>query len=667
MGISRMEKVLLLVHRSEKEDLVRSLQEEGILHITNLGETPLREDFPDIFPAEEVTDRDLEELITRLKKSLDYLDQFAEKGFLGMGGGRVMVSEDEYLEITSTYDPHPVLKSCEDLDRRRGELGSERNNLTSQIELLTPWVPMDLLLEEIGPTKEAVSVAGVIPSGRGAGDAREKLAQVGATCEIVNQDLERVYCLVAHLKGDDRAVGDVLKELEFESVDFQDLKGRPTDILAFMQRRLNGIDKDEEVLIEESTSLAEERPKVSILYDHYSNLLRQRKVDNLSLATREVVGIEGWVRKKDYGRLDSSVSRCESATLSKAEPYPGESPPIDLENRRPLKPFEVITELYGMPHHQEYDPTPLLAPFFALFFALCLTDAAYGILLAGLAFFMMKKMVGGGKLLKLLFISGLVTVGAGAITGGWFGDGFQRMPFAFLKVAREKMLLFDPMVSPMTFLILVIGLGYFQILFGLCVGFVDGLRRRDAASALTEKLPFIVISLSIISLIVGLLVWVRGGGEMGAIMSDPSGRLRVWAPLGLITLSLLVLVFLSVREGSPFERLFFGLYNAFTLIFYMGDILSYLRLMALGMVTAGIAMAVNVIAGLARQMLPVVGVVVAAGILVGGHLFNMGINTLGGFVHTLRLQYVEFFPKFFKGGGSQFKPFRREWKYTLVK
>jgi V/A-type H+-transporting ATPase subunit I len=110
-----------------------------------------------------------------------------------------------------------------------------------------------------------------------------------------------------------------------------------------------------------------------------------------------------------------------------------------------------------------------------------------------------------------------------------------------------------------------------------------------------------------------------------------------------------------------------GAYNLFSAIFYMGDVLSYLRLMALGMVTAGLAMAINVIAEIAYQAPSILGVLLMVVILVGGHSFNMAINTLGAFVHTLRLQYVEFFPKFLIGGGRAFLPLSKEYKYVYIK
>jgi V/A-type H+-transporting ATPase subunit I len=122
---------------------------------------------------------------------------------------------------------------------------------------------------------------------------------------------------------------------------------------------------------------------------------------------------------------------------------------------------------------------------------------------------------------------------------------------------------------------------------------------------------------------------------------------------------------LSSRQGGWGARLGMGFYNLFSSVFYMGDVLSYLRLMGLCMVGAGMGMAINLIAKIALDI-PYVGIIAAILVFVGGHGFNMILSVLGAFVHTMRLQYVEFFPKFFAAGGRDFQPLRKEYKHIYI-
>jgi V/A-type H+-transporting ATPase subunit I len=261
-----------------------------------------------------------------------------------------------------------------------------------------------------------------------------------------------------------------------------------------------------------------------------------------------------------------------------------------------------------------------------------------------------RKIQGDKKLMWMLAICSVATVVAGALMGGWFGDAVQKFIPA-MEPLRQKMMLFDPMKYPLKFFALSLILGYIQIMAGLLIAFVYDLKRKLYIAALCDKLTWLIMLNSIV-----------------AVVFAKTGKLPArLAPLfGYAALFSAAVIFLfSERKGTWPARLGMGFYNLFSALFYVGDVLSYLRLMALGLVTAGLAMAVNQMAELAYG-LPFVGFVAAILILIAGHLFNLSINALGAFVHSLRLQYAEFFPKFFVGGGLPFKPLGKDYKHIYI-
>jgi V/A-type H+-transporting ATPase subunit I len=260
-------------------------------------------------------------------------------------------------------------------------------------------------------------------------------------------------------------------------------------------------------------------------------------------------------------------------------------------------------------------------------------------------------MQGDKKLMWMLGICAAATVVAGALTGGWFGDGIQKFIPALAPV-REKMMWFDPLEKPMTFFIMALALGYVQIMAGLAIGFFHYLKRKDYVAAVCDYLTWLVMLNALVLFL---------AGKFGVLAPGISSVFGFVALVPAVT----ILLF-SHREGGWGGRIGMGLYNLFSTIFYMGDVLSYLRLMALGMVTAGLAMAINVITEIVGKIPYGIGVLAMIIVFVGGHLFNLAINALGAFVHTLRLQYVEFFPKFLLGGGRQFEPLSKKYKHIYI-
>jgi V/A-type H+-transporting ATPase subunit I len=184
------------------------------------------------------------------------------------------------------------------------------------------------------------------------------------------------------------------------------------------------------------------------------------------------------------------------------------------------------------------------------------------------------------------------------------------------------------------------------------VAFIHNLMKKEFVAAVCDNLTWLVMLNSIVIYLFGAKIGIAP--QVSAI----SGKIAL-VPAAMILL-------FSHRQGGIGGRLGMGAYNLFSTIFYMGDVLSYLRLMALGMVTGGLAMAVNVMAKTVSDV-PYVGVVLAIIVLIGGHLFNTAINALGAFVHTIRLQFVEFFPKFLIGGGRNFEPLSNKYKYVYIK
>jgi len=652
MAIAQMAKVMIVSHNSQVSDLLEALQAEGICQILNAEQAMVTKDMPELTAAAE-RPKDIESLLNRLQKCIASLKNYApaKKGLAGAFSSRAVVDNQSYNKVIHQSDQ--ILKIVEQFEQTEAEIErtkSEIENLSVTLEQLRPWASLQTPVEEIGPLRTTTCWAGLI-SQRQFGQVEEKIGELGGAIEVVGTTPNKYACLIASLNETADQVQKLLRSAEFEPVNFEPMTGNVEDLITQHTDKLNKAMQVLNELSEQAASLTENLLKLQILQDHYENLLNREQTKDTAPATEHTVILEAWVKKHNYKRLEKVVSQFDAASVTQIEPAEGEEIPVEIENKKIVKPFEVITRLYGMPQHFNVDPTVFLAPFFALFFALCLTDAGYGLVIIALMAFFIKKIKGDKKLMWMLGICSAVTVVVGALTGGWFGDAIQQFIPA-LNSVRAKIMWFDPLEEPMKFFVLAIIVGYIQIQVGLLIAFVHSLKQRDYAAAVCDKLTWLIVLNCVVLLIFG---------DRFGLSKQTS------AILGKIALIPAVVILLfSQRQGSWVSRIGMGMYNLFSGIFYMGDVLSYLRLMALGMVTAGLAMAINIIAGIAYEIPYGIGILVMILVLVGGHSFNLAISGLGAFVHTLRLQYVEFFPKFLIGGGRLFQPLSKRYKNIYI-
>ena len=308
--------------------------------------------------------------------------------------------------------------------------------------------------------------------------------------------------------------------------------------------------------------------------------------------------------------------------------------PVVLKNPGFVEPFEMITDLYSPPGKNDFDPNILVSVFYFIFFGMMISDAGYGIVLTLLGLWALKTLKPKGilkKLMGLITLGGISTVFWGAMFGGWFGDLFNARP-----------LWMNPLDDPMSLLIVSFVLGIIQIFVGLGAAAYKNIKSGNVLDAVYDQGLWAV-------LLIGLIMFVYP--PLGGVAKV----LSIVGAIGLV---------LTQGRSKPniLGKLSSGILSLYDVTGYLSDVLSYSRILALGLATGVIAMVINTMA----KMLGfnIIGYVLMAVALVIGHVFNIAINALGAYVHSSRLQYVEFFGKFYEGGGRTFSPFMVKTKYT---
>jgi len=685
MALYEMRKVYIIGDLSLRDSIIKRLGDLALLQPGKIDEKTVTSSFkPTQMKTEELDDK-----LSRLNWTIKYLEQFDEKKTsLGFFPVKTIIKEKDFSTWIESFDWQKIQKRCQGLEEETEILKEEKNNLEEKYSLLLPWRQLPISTERLEGGRWVDYQLGMIRLEL-EDLFRKELEKLEAThLNIIKEEAGNLFFLLIFLKEDREKLESIFQRLKVEKAQLKEF-GVPERKLKEIRQRIDHIKNQIGKIKEESKRICREKIRLMALYDHFYHLRQERKVAANTRSSPYTFLLEGWIRKVDLAKLKDGLKDFSSLEIVVRKPHQNEESkvPVALSNASPFKPFELVTNLYGIPRYFEIDPTPFLAPFFALFLAICLTDGGYGIILSVLSYLMLKKFkVEGGakKLFNMLFIVGFVTLGIGIVTGGVFGIEFTHLPasLGFFK----KLALLNPMRDPMTFLAICLGLGLIHLLLGIGLELWEDLRRKDIVSAVLDHASWIVLILGIILVAMpiskGFLSGASSATTQGAnpgpniAMSFSFQNLaRIWNALpgysrvGLVmSLWGVMALFLFVGRKSKnlFIRLAKGGYELYGIVQLFADVLSYSRLLALGLATGVIATVVNTIA-LMTYGIPFIGPVLMVIILIGGHLGNLVINCLSGFIHTSRLQFVEFFGKFYQGGGKSFKPFRREGKYVAIR
>ncbi len=374
--------------------------------------------------------------------------------------------------------------------------------------------------------------------------------------------------------------------------------------------------------------------------------------------------IEGWIPESN---IETTISELKEGIgyvfIDTRKPERVEEPPTKMRNATAVKPFEVIVNLFGTPKYRDWDPTPIIAYFFAIFFGIMLGDVVYSALLIlfarlGLRLLVDDPKTEGFKLFqRIIYISGGVGLVIGLLTGSYLGNFYEFFGIESLALAGFIQEIFSDPVSFIQFSI-VMGLVHVNIAHVLAL--IRGIKEGQKA-VVPNKVGLFMLQIGAIPLIMAFI--------LGFDIPWLTGQIPIILMSVTIT-GLVLIVASSLMEKGAFLG---GIFWLFDLTGILGDVMSYARLAGVGLATYYLAYCFNLIARLLYGMMPagivqlIVGTLIFILVLLLGHVLNLALSAITCFVHSLRLCFVEFLFKFFEGGGRAYSPFRLKARPEFVK
>ncbi|GAB6136437.1 V-type ATP synthase subunit I [Thermococcus prieurii] len=466
---------------------------------------------------------------------------------------------------------------------------------------------------------------------------------------VVTKELgDKVLLAIANLSKDHDKVNSVLAKHSFERLEVPEGDGTPDELIKEYRRKLDAKLEELEETKKEAEKLAEKYYDDVVFYQELMENERDKaSVLPMLARTNMTFALTGWLPRVDVPKVLEGIKKVTNgkAYINVREPSKEEIEeiPIKLKNPGWARPFEMLTEMYGVPRYDEIDPTPIIAFTYSFFFGFMLTDFFYGLIVGIVAALLVKghKKFNDGtyKFAYTLLVSSFFTMLMGILFGSYFGNaGDIVLQYVTGNPNAHFPRIADALKDPMFVLMLALAIGLAHLFTGYTIGFIVKWKNGDRKGALLEQLPWMLIILSIVLF-----------ATKNASLMLPAKALF---GIGIVLFAVGEIVANGGLAALMIISDFFG---------FVGTWLSYARLMALALATSGIAMVVNVLAamvwGIKISVVPL-GIIIGLIIFIGGQLFSTAINALGAFVHSLRLQYVEFFGTFYSGDGKPFTPFK---------
>lgn len=668
MSVLPMKRVTICALKKDRKQILELLQRQGVMEISDV----LQED--SVFQKTDMSSvrATFEKNAHLAGQALEILETYApeKKSMLSSLEGRKELSVEAYEAHVKERDE--MIQVCYRLLALSKQIAENHANipkLEAQIEALKPWLGFDLPLDFKGTRKTAAFI-GTLPDSVAQEIIYQKLAEYapdadGVDVHVISASDEQTCIFVLCGKQDAEVVDEALRRMNYARPPLTNVI--PSQSIALLEKELEMLKKAEEDVIAEIRSYADKRDSVKFMVDYFT--LRSDKYDVISglSQSRRVFLLTGFIPEHEAAKLESLLNSRFELGIEFVSPDEKEDVPVLLHNNDFASPVESVIESYSLPGKGEFDPSMVVACFYYILFGLMLSDAAYGIIMVlgcGWALHRFKGMEDGmKKTLKMFLYCGISTAVWGFLFGGFFGDAVNIIATTFF--GRPDITLpaiwFEPVKEPMRMLVISFAIGIIHLFTGLGVKFYTCVKNGQWKDAIYDAVFWYML---VGGGIVYLLTMPMMTQMLGISYTLPAvaGTVAAWSA----GISSVGIILTSGRESRNwFKRLLKGLYGLYNVTGYLSDILSYSRLLALGLATGVIATVFNKMGSMLGGGL--IGAIVFILVFLIGHVLNIGINLLGAYVHTNRLQFVEFFGKFYEGGGRKFAPFKVNTKYYKIK
>jgi len=681
MAIEPIKKVTIVSPENSNRRLMRTINRLGVMEMIDPGDIEEKETS---LKRYESSTEEADEKIRQIDFILNLMNTFSpeEQGFLtGLTPIPMVTSQQELNTVIKEYNLDQQYKYANELDENFRSAERVVVEIENELGELDPLRDIPFNVADFHRPVETRLVLGYLPDknipllddtvepwNRAAWEVLQPESMPGATVTSVKtaasstkEGEKRERIVFAFRVEDSDVIRTSLASIEFDEIQLprlsQKISDRIDELRSSLAEYTQKVDKVSEKVksLTHGRRITEGRRPLLILKAYWQNIKNSHLASTKGFQGKWVHVIGGYIREKDTEKLLAAMKHeFPTSEVTIQDPGPDDDVPVSLSVSYAMRPMQLLVEMFGLPPYKSFDATPFLQVNFYLFFGICFSDVCYGIMLTALGGYLTVKTKAYrdvNNFTRILLYGGISSIVFGALLGSWFGDLYKPEYLGegnFLLRLQEMFVVLDPMEKTIVALLAALGIGVVNQFFGLILKMYGALRSKDYMGAFSDGVCWIVT-------LTGLLMMV---GRIFTPIPAAIFNTGLW----MFALGAVGLVLTQGRDiKNPFGRLLgglvslYGIMGSYGITAFVGDTLSYCRLLALGLTTSIVAMAFNLLAGMLKGI-PYVGMILFLLLLIIGHTFNFAISVLGAFVHSMRLIYVEFFGRFYEAGSRPFQP-----------